>query len=46
MVNINILELTKQIKEEGYDGEYVEAKLCQDIILLLIPFHINFKIKQ
>ena len=36
MVNINILELTKQIKEEGYDGEYVEAKLCQDIILLLI----------
>ena len=36
MHNINILELTNSIRNEGYDGEYVEAKLCQDIILLLI----------
>lgn len=36
MDNINILELTNSIKKEGYEGEYVDAKLCQDIILLLI----------
>lgn len=36
MDNINILELASPIKKEGYEGEYVEAKLCQDIILLLI----------
>ena len=36
MDNINILELASSIKKEGYEGEYVEAKLCQDIILLLI----------
>lgn len=33
MDNINILELTSSIRKEGYEGEYVDAKLCQDIIL-------------
>lgn len=36
MENINILELSDSIKKEGYEGEYIDAKLCQDIILLLI----------
>lgn len=36
MDNINILELSNSIKNEGYQGEYIDAKLCQDIILLLI----------
>lgn len=36
MDNINILELTSSIRKEGYEGEYVGAKLCQDILLLLI----------
>ena len=33
---INILELSDAIRKEGYEAEYVDAKLCQDIILLLI----------
>lgn len=36
MDNINILELTDSVRKEGYEGEYIDAKLCQDIILLLI----------
>ncbi|MBO4623050.1 MAG: nucleotidyl transferase AbiEii/AbiGii toxin family protein [Bacilli bacterium] len=37
MINkLNIYELAKRNKELGYDDEYAEAKLCQDIILLLI----------
>ena len=36
MKSINILELTNSIRNEGYEGEYIDAKLCQDIILLLI----------
>lgn len=36
MEKINISELTNYIKNEGYNGAYIEAKLCQDILLLLI----------
>lgn len=45
---INIDELTKQIKLEGYSEENAEAKLCQDIILLLLSkseFKRNITIK-
>ena len=33
---INILELSTKVKNEGYSEEMAEAKLCQDIILLLL----------
>ena len=33
---INISELSVKIKQEGYNEETAEAKLCQDIILLLL----------
>jgi len=36
MKMLNILELSESIKNEGYSEEYAEAKLCQDIVLLLI----------
>lgn len=45
---INILELSKQIKLQGYSEETAEAKLCQDILLLLISkseFNRNVTIK-
>lgn len=32
----NIKELAVKIKEQGYNEESAEAKLCQDIILHLI----------
>ncbi len=32
MDKINIVELSRKIKEEGYSEDYAEAKLCQDII--------------
>ena len=45
---INILELSNKVKEEGYNEEQAEAKLCQDIILLLLSksrFKNNITIK-
>lgn len=45
---INILELSAKVKEEGYEEEMAEAKLCQDIILLLLSksrFNKNITIK-
>ena len=33
---INILELSNKVKADGYQEEMAEAKLCQDIILLLL----------
>jgi len=45
---INIKELSNKIKEEGYNEELAEAKLCQDIILLLLSkskFNKNITIK-
>lgn len=45
---INIIELSKQIKLEGYSEENAEAKLCQDIMLLLLSksrFNRNVTIK-
>lgn len=36
MKMLNILELSESIKNDGYSEEYAEAKLCQDIVLLLI----------
>lgn len=33
---INIAELSNKVKEEGYVEEMAEAKLCQDIILLVL----------
>ena len=33
---INILELSKTVNLEGYNEEMAEAKLCQNIILLLL----------
>lgn len=36
MDKINIVELSRKIKEEEYSEDYAEAKLCQDIILELI----------
>lgn len=46
MINLN--ELSKQIKLEGYSEENAEAKLCQDIILHLLSksrFNRNITIK-
>ena len=45
---INIVELSEKIKSEGYSEETAEAKLCQDIILLLLSkskFNRNITIK-
>ena len=45
---INILELSAKVKEDGYEEEMAEAKLCQDIILLLLSksrFNKNITIK-
>ena len=45
---INISELLSKIKEEGYSEELSEAKLCQDIVLLLLSksvFNRNITIK-
>ena len=45
---INIAKLSKQIELEGYNEENAEAKLCQDIILLLLSksrFNRNITIK-
>lgn len=45
---INISELSVKVKEEGYEEEMAEAKLCQDIILLLLSksrFNKNITIK-
>lgn len=45
---INIKELSNKIKQEGYNEELAEAKLCQDIILLLLSkskFNKNITIK-
>ncbi len=45
---INILELSEKNKKEGYSEETAEAKLCQDIILLLLSkskFRKNITIK-
>ena len=37
MINdLNIAELFEIVKKDGYEDEYAEAKLCQDIILMLI----------
>ena len=36
MDNLNLHELSKKVREDGYEAEYADAKLCQDIILLLI----------
>ena len=33
---INIAELAEKVKQEGYNEENAEAKLCQDIVLYLI----------
>ena len=45
---INIKELAVKIKEQEYNEEQLEAKLCQDIILYLISksrFKYNITIK-
>ena len=45
---INIVELSNKVKEEGYSEEMAEAKLCQDIVLLLLSksrFNKNITIK-
>lgn len=45
---INISELLAKIKHEGYNEELAEAKLCQDIVLLLLSkstFNKNITIK-
>ena len=45
---INIKELLIKVNEEGYSDEMAEAKLCQDIILLLFSksrFNKNVTIK-
>ena len=40
---INILKLLNKTKDDGYEGEYAEAKLCHDIILLLLSKSIYSK---
>ena len=45
---IQIAEMIKKAKEEGYDEENAQAKVCQDIILMLIsqsPLNRNITVK-
>ena len=45
---INLKDLHHQIEEDGYNGEMIEAKMCQDIMLLLLSksrFSKNITIK-
>ena len=45
---INIKDLSIKVKEEGYEEEMAEAKICQDIVLLLLSkskFNKNITIK-
>ena len=45
---INFIKLGNEIKKEGYDGEFVQAKLGQDIVLFLLSksvFRNNVTIK-
>ena len=45
---INIFELIQKAKQEGYQGDKAEARVCQDILLLLLSktvFRKNITIK-